>query len=216
MRILLLSLLICATSAAAQPAPSIDCDAVKNSMAPVELAFHGGDGAKTIVQSHRDASGGYVVWSRHTPLVTSPNPPVYVTKATYVGGFIASAELFTTWSGKYSHTVSRYAFDGLPKGFDRRSDATYQMYSLVTHGDDSIEEKANTISYKYKSEEAITVGACVLQAIHGETDTTTDTGRTLHAYQVYFPELRIFAVANDAEPIVDSVSTDFSEIKPVN
>ena len=32
----------------------------------------------------------------------------------------------------------------------------------------------------------------------------------------YFPELKISATAADAEPIVDSLSTVFSEIKPVN
>jgi len=52
--------------------------------------------------------------------------------------------------------------------------------------------------------------------IHGESDTTNDAGRRSHRFQLYFPELMIIATAVDAEPIVDSLSTVFSEIKPVN
>ena len=58
--------------------------------------------------------------------------------------------------------------------------------------------------------------SCVLQVIHGESDTTNDAGRRSHRFQLYFPELMIIATAVDAEPIVDSLSTVFSEIKPVN
>jgi hypothetical protein len=56
----------------------------------------------------------------------------------------------------------------------------------------------------------------VLQVIHGESDATNDAARTRHRYQLYFPELQISATAVDAEPIVDSLSTVSSEIKPVN
>jgi hypothetical protein len=52
--------------------------------------------------------------------------------------------------------------------------------------------------------------------IHGEIDATNDAARTSHTFQVYFPELQISATAVGAEPIVDSLSTVFSEIKPVN
>jgi len=36
-----------------------------------------------------------------------------------------------------------------------------------------------------------------------------------HLSTLYFPELRIYALTTDAEPIVDSLSTDFSAIQPV-
>jgi len=52
--------------------------------------------------------------------------------------------------------------------------------------------------------------------IHGEIDATNDAAPTRHTFQVYFPELQISVTADDAEPIVDSLSTIFSEIKPVN
>jgi hypothetical protein len=216
MRILSLLLLMFASSASAQSAPPVDCDAIKNSMVPVELAYHSQDGTRTVVQAHRDKSGDYVVWSRHTPPSTRSNPPVYVTKATYVDGVIASAELSTTFVGKYSRTTARYAPEGLPKNFDRRSDVTYKMHTVSTFGDDTTEEKTSTISYKFKSEGTIAVDACVLRAIHGEIDTIFDAGRTSHTFQAYFPELQISVVAADAEPIVDSLSTAFAEIKPVN
>jgi len=90
------------------------------------------------------------------------------------------------------------------------------MHAVTTDGDGTTEEKNSTISYKFKSEGTATVGSCVLQAIHGEIDTTSDTGRKSHSFQVYFPELKISATAVDAEPIVDSLSTVFSEIKPLN
>jgi hypothetical protein len=104
----------------------------------------------------------------------------------------------------------------IPRNFDRRSDVTDKMHATVTTpGDDTVEEKTSTNSYKLKSEETAAVGSCLLQAIHGEIDTINDAARTTHTFQIYFPELRISATAIDAEPIVDSLSTDFSEIKPV-
>ncbi len=215
MRILSISLLVFAGSAAAQSPPSVDCDAVKNSMVPVELAYHSQDGTRTLVQAYRDKSGDYIVWSCRTPPSTHPNPPVFVTRATYVDGAVASAELSTTYAGKYSHRTAKYTPDGLPRNFDRRSDVTYKMHAIVTPGDDTVEEKTSTISYKFKSEETTAVGPCVLRAIHGEVD-TTNAARTSHTFQIYFPELQISATADDAEPIVDSLSTVFSEIKPVN
>jgi hypothetical protein len=150
------------------------------------------------------------------PPSTQPKQPVFVTKATYVDGAPASAEMSTTYVGKYSHRTAKYAPDGLPRYFDRRSDLTYRMHSVTTDGDGTTEEKTSTISYKFKSEGTTAVGSCVLQAIHGESDTTNDAGRRSHRFQLYFPELKISATAVDVEPIVDSLSTVFSEIKPVN
>lgn len=216
MRLLSIPLLVFASSASAQSQPSVDCNAVKNSMVPVELTYHSQDGTRTVVQAYRDKSGDYVVWSRRTLPSTHPTAPVFVTKATHVDGAIASAEFSTTYVGKYSHRTAKYAPDGLPKNFDRRSDVTYKMHAVITSGDDTTEEKTSTNSYKFKSEETTAVGSCVLQVIHGEIDATNDSGRTRHAFQLYFPELQISATAADAEPIVDSLSTVFSEIKPVN
>ncbi|HEY2247659.1 MAG TPA: hypothetical protein VGH70_09470, partial [Bradyrhizobium sp.] len=186
------------------------------SMVPVELAYHGQDGTRTVVQAYRDKSGDYVVWRRETLPPTRANPPVFMTKATFVDGAPASAELWTTFVGKYSHRTAKYMPDGLPRNFDRRSDVTYKMHAVITAADDTTEEKTSTISYKFKSEETAAVGSCVLLAIHGEIDTTNDAARTHHSFQIYFPELQISATAADAEPIVDSLSTVFSEIKPIN
>ena len=216
MRILSISLLVFASSASAQSPPSVDCNAVKNSAVPVELAYHAQDGTKTIVQAYRDEAGNHVVWRRETLPSTRPNPPVFVTKASYVDGVPASAEMSTTFVGKYSHRRGKYVPDGLPRNFDHRSDVAYKMHAVITSGDDTTEEKTSTISYKFKSEETTAVGSCVLQVIHGETDTTNDAARTRHAFLLYFPELQISATATDAEPIVDSLSTVFSEIQPVN
>ena len=185
-------------------------------MVPVELAYHSQDGTRTVVQAYRDKSGDYVVWSRRTPPSTQLNPPVFVTKATYVDGAIASAELSTTYAGKYSRRTAKYTPDELPRNFDRRSDVTYKMHAVITPGDDTTEKKTSTISYKFKSEGTTAVGSCVLQVIHGEIDTTNDAARTSHTFQVYFPELQISATAADAEPIVDRLSTVFSKIGPVN
>src|ERR1700722_15884034 len=102
MRILSTSLLVFASSASAQSPPSVDCSAVKNSMVPVELAYHSQNGTRTVVQAYRDKSGDYVVWSRQIPPSTHSNPPVFVTKSTYLDGTIASAELSTTFAGKDS------------------------------------------------------------------------------------------------------------------
>jgi hypothetical protein len=216
MRLLSVSLLLFASSASAQSLPAVDCDAVKNPLVPVELAYHGQDGERTVVQASRNASSDDVVWIRRTLPSTRPNPPVFVTKATYVDGLPAAAELSTTFVGKYSHRTAKYTPDGLPRNFDHRSDVTYRLHAVITAGDDTTEERTSTTSYKFKSEETTAVVSCVLQVIHGESDTSNDAGRTRHNFLIYFPELKISATAVDAEPIVDSLSTVFSEIKPVN
>jgi hypothetical protein len=216
MRLLSLSLLLLASSAAAQSAPSVDCDAVKNYTVPVELTYHAQDATTTVVQTYRDKSGDDVVWTRQTPPSTQAKQPVSVAKATYVDGLIVLGELSTTYAGKYSHQTGKYAPEGLPKNFDHRSDLTYKMHTATTDGDGTTAEKTSTISHKFQSEETVTIGSCVFQMIHGEIDTTNDAGRTRHTFQLYFPELRITAWATDAEPIVDGLSTVISEIKPVN
>jgi hypothetical protein len=215
-RILSISLLVFASSAFAQSPPSIDCDAVRNSTVPVELAYHGQDGTRTIVQTYRDKSGDYVVWSRELPPSTQPKQPVFVTKAVHIDGLPAAAEMSTTYVGKYSHRTAKYVSDGLPKNFDRRSDLTYRLRGVTTDGDGTTEERTSTIAYQFKSEGTMTVGSCVLQVIHGESDTANDAGRISHRFLLYFPELKISATATDAEPIVDGISTVFSEIRPVN
>jgi hypothetical protein len=211
-----ISLLLIATSASAQSPPSVDCAAVKNSMVPVELAYHGQDGTKTVVQTYRDKSGDGVVWSRELPPFTQSKQTVFVTKATYVDGVPALAEMWANYVGKFSHRTGKYTPDGLPKNFDRRSDLAYRMHSVTTDADGATQERTSTTSYKFRSEGTTAVGSCVLQAIHGEADITNDSGRRSHRFQLYFPELRLMASAADAEPVVDSVSTVFSEIKPVN
>jgi hypothetical protein len=216
MRILSISLLLLASSASAQSPPSVDCDAVRNSTVPVELAYHGRDGTRAVVQAYRDKSGDYVVWTRQLPPSTQSKPPVFVIKATHVDGALVSSEMSTTYLGKYSHRTVKYTSEGLPKNFDRRSDLTARMRTVATDADGLTEEKASTTSYKFKSEGTIAVGSYVLQVIHGEVDTVNDAGRKSHVFQLYFPELKISATAGDAEPIVDSLSTVFSEIKPGN
>jgi len=211
-----ISLLLIATSASAQSLPSVDCNTVKNSTVPVELAYHAQDGTKTVVQTYRDKSGDGVVWSRELPPSSQSKQPVFVIKASYVDGSPALAEMWTNYVGPFSLRTGKYTPDGLPKNFDRRSDLTYRMHSVTTDGEGATEERTSTTSYKFKSEGTTTVGSCVLQAIHGESDTTSDAGRRSHRFQLYLPELKIIATAVDAEPIVDSLSTIFSEIKPVN
>ena len=110
-------------------------------MVAVELAYHSQNGTRTVVQAYRDKPGDYVVWSREMPPSTQPKQPVFVTKGTSVDGAPASAEMWTTYAGKYSHRTAKYTPDGLPKNFDRRSDVTYKMHAATTDGDDTIEEK---------------------------------------------------------------------------
>ena len=216
MRALSISLLLFASSASAQSLPSVDCGAVKNSTVPFELAYHSQNGTRTVVQAYRDKSGVYSAWSRQTPPSNHPNPPVFVVKATYVDGAIASAELWTPYVGKYSHRTAKYTTDRFPKHFDHRSDVNYKIQTASTAADGATEEKTTTISYKFKSAGTIGVGDCEIQIIHGEIDATNDADRTHHIFQLYFPELQVSATAADAEPIVDSLYTVFAEIKPPN
>src|SRR3954447_10887276 len=143
-RILLVSFLLIATSAQAQSPPAVDCDAVKNSGVPVELAYHGQDGTRTVVQTYRDKSGDGVVWTRELPPSTSSKQPVFVTKATYADGLPASAEMSTNYVGPLSLRTGKYTPDGLPKNFDRRSDLTYRMHSVTTDGEGVTEKRTST------------------------------------------------------------------------
>lgn len=216
MRILLLLLLLLAGSASAQSLSPSGCDAVRHSNIPVELAYHGQDGTRTVVQVYRDKPGDYVIWTRQMPPSSRPNPPVFVTRASYVDGALASAELSTIYAGKYSHRTAKYRPEGLPRNFDRRSDLTYRMHTVTTAADHTTEERTSTVSYKFVSEGTTMVGSCALEVVHGETDTANDAGRTRHSFQIYFPELKISATATDAQPVVDSLSTAFSAIRPPN
>src|SRR4051812_18307066 len=123
-----------ATSASAQSPPAVDCDAVRNSTIPVELAYHDQDGTKTVVQVYRDKSGNHVVWNRQLPPSTQSRQPVLVTKAIYVDGLPSAAEMSTTYAGKYSHRTGKYVTEGLPNNFDRRSDLTYRMRAVTIDG----------------------------------------------------------------------------------
>lgn len=180
------------------------------------MAYHDQGGTRTVVQVYREKPGDYVVWTRQLPPSTQPKQPAIVTKAVNVDGLPASAEMSTTFAGKFSHRTGKYATEGLPKNFDRRSDLTYRLRATTTDGQGTTEETTSTVSYRFKSEATIAVGSCVLQVIHGESDTASDGGRTSHRFLLHFPELKISALAADAEPIVDSLSTVFSEIKPLN
>jgi hypothetical protein len=62
-RILAISLMVFASSASAQSQPFVDCNAVKNFVDPVDLAYHSQVGTRIVVQAYRDRSGGYIVWS---------------------------------------------------------------------------------------------------------------------------------------------------------
>jgi hypothetical protein len=74
MRILSISLLVFASSASAQSPPSVDCNAVKNSMVPVELAYHSQNGTRTVVQveTNRAITSSGVARHRRPPTQTHP------------------------------------------------------------------------------------------------------------------------------------------------
>jgi len=93
MRILSIWLLVFASSASAQSPPAVDCDAIKNSTVPVELAYHSQKRTRTVVQAYRYKSGDDIVWSRKHRRPTTQTHPLIVAKGTYVDGFVASGEL---------------------------------------------------------------------------------------------------------------------------
>jgi hypothetical protein len=211
-RVLIISLAVFATSASAQS--PVDCNAVKNSSAPVELGYHFSDGTKLFAQSFRNKSGDYVVWGKSLPPPSTPNNSApSITKTTYNNGFAASTE---SWSSARGHFVINVLPDGFPKNFDRRSDAKYKAHYTITHEDNVTSGNSNlTYTYKFKSEDTIVVGSCVLQIVHGELETTDDaTGKTFLVFSAYYPELQVSTINSNAEPIADSISTQFSAITP--
>jgi hypothetical protein len=214
-RVLIISLAAIATSASAQS--SVDCNAVKNSSVPVELGYHFSNGTRLFAQSFRDKSGDYIIWIKSLPPPSSPNSGPAITKTTYNNGFAACTE---SWSDRWAHGSGHHVINlvpaGFPKNFDRRSDATYKAHSTITYDDNSTSGNNNyTYTYKFKSEGTVVVGSCVLDVVHGELDTTDDaTGKTFHGFSAYYPELQISTTNGNAEPIADSISTQFSAIEP--
>jgi hypothetical protein len=208
-RFFALALLAFCGSANAQ---SVDCDAVKNTFVPVMLAYHLPNGMKMNTQAYRDKSGTFTIWTQRLPY--GPDQSTVVSKISLTEGMLSSTETWTTFRGKYSHFTGKYAAEGLPKNFDRRSNIQYKNHAVSVFGDDSTEEKTVTVSYQFKSEEEVAVGSCFLRVIHGEFKSVDDaTGRAVHHFQAYYPELHLGTDSPEAEPVADSVSTVFSKIQ---
>jgi hypothetical protein len=211
--ILILTMFAASSAASANPLEPANCEAAKNNSIPIQVTYHSKDGARTIVQSHPDPSGGRVIWKQEL-LSDSQHPGLLVTMARFRDGLPVSAELWTTYTGNSSHRMATYVANGLPKDFDRRASITYEMRSSTTDRDNSTAFHVSTISYKFISEDDIKIGAFGFRAVHGETEATDNLGRRRQTFELYIPALLISAVASDAEPILDGFSTAFVEIEP--
>src|SRR5262249_27156232 len=104
-----------------------------------------------------------------------------------------------------------------PKNFDRRSDIQYKMTSTGSYADGTSDDSSVINSYKFKSEDKITIGACVLKVVYGETESMDPrTGKTGgRVFQLYFPELKLTAADSKEPVIIDDLKTSFAPIAPL-
>jgi hypothetical protein len=204
MRFVVLSLAMLTGAAAAEP---VDCDAIVNAKAPVELTYHDGD-TSSVVQVSRDQSGTTVVW------IKALNGKL-VTKAVLVDGIVATAEITSTFAGKFKSSKLTYTVEGMPKLFDRRRDLKYTIAHSTIYADGGTDEASATFDYKFKSAGKESVGPCTLDVVHGEIDGVNEkTGRT-HSYSVYFPQLMAVMTGRTAEPVLDDIKTKFDPMTPI-
>ncbi|MBR0830681.1 hypothetical protein JQ596_34760 [Bradyrhizobium manausense] len=189
------------TSAAAAAEP-VDCDAIANTMAPVELTYHDGDNS-SVAHVYRDQSGNSVVWIKTLD-------GKFVAKGVFVAGILATGETTSAYAGKFKSSKIKYTVEGMPRLFDRRSDLKYSITHSTVYGDGSTDVSTTTYSYKFKSAGKEAVGPCMLDVVHGESDTVNEkTGKTAHTYGVYFPQLMTGMTGKTAEPVLDDIKTKF-------
>lgn len=200
MRFVVLPLaLLTRAAAAAEP---VDCDAIENTMAPVELTYHDAD-KSSVIQVHRDKSGNTVVW------IKTLNDK-FVAKGVFVAGILATGETTSAYAGKFKSSKITYTVEGMPRLFDRRSDLKYSITHSTVHADGSTDESSTSYNYKFRSAGKESVGPCMLDVVHGESDTVNEkTGKTSHTYGVYFPQLMTGITGQTAEPVVDDIKTKF-------
>jgi hypothetical protein len=200
MRFVVLPLaLLTRAAAAAEP---VDCDAIENTMAPVELTYHDAD-KSSVIQVHRDKSGNTVVW------IKTLNDK-FVAKGVFVAGILATGEATSAYAGKFKSSKITYTVEGMPRLFDRRSDLKYSITHSTVHADGSTDESSASYNYKFRSAAKESVGPCMLDVVHGESDTVNEkTGKTSHTYGVYFPQLMTGITGQTAEPVVDDIKTKF-------
>jgi hypothetical protein len=185
-----------------------DCSAVKTTMAPVELSYHVPNHAKVTLQSHRDKSGDYVTWNR-----TEDGTLVSVIKFTFVQGIGTETRETSTRHGKLKAITRKFSVEGLPRNFDRRSNVQYRSTVVSTYADGSTDETTSMVSYKFKSEETMAIGSCVLDIIRGESIASLGmTGRTSRSSLLFFPELKLTVGTSGHDPIIDHVKTTFTPI----
>jgi hypothetical protein len=204
--VVLLLAILASANVAAEP---IDCNALENTTVPFELAYHDGKDNKFVVQVYRDKSTDSIAWVKALD-------GKLVTKAVLVAGILVSAESTSTYAGKFKSAKTTYTVEGMPKLFDHRQDLKYTITHSTVYADSSTDEATVTFDYKFKSAGKELVGPCMLDVIHGETDSVNQkTGKTSHAYIVRLPKLMAVMNAQTAEPVLDDIKTSFVPTTPI-
>jgi len=203
--VLLLAMLASAT-VAAEP---IDCNAIENTTAPVELTYHDGKDSSAVIQVYRDKSANSVAWIKTLD-------GKLVTKVVLVAGILATAETTSAFAGKFKSSKITYTVDGMPKLFDHRQDLKYTIAHSTIYADSSADLSSVRFDYKFRSAGKEPVGPCMLDVVHGETDSVNEkTGKTSHSYSVYFPALMAVMTGRTAEPVLDDIKTSFVPMTPI-
>ena len=195
------------TGAAASAEP-VDCDAIVNTAAPVELTYHDG-GEAPVIQVYRDNSGNTIVW-----LKTMKGK--LVAKGVFEGGILTSGEITSAYAGKFKSSTIKYLERGMQRQFDRLSDLKYSTTSSVVYADGSTKESTTTYDYRFKSAGKESVGPCTLDVVRGESDRVNETtGKTSHSWSLYFPQLTAAIIGQSAEPVLDDIRTTFVPMTPI-
>jgi hypothetical protein len=204
-RHVVLSLTLLTGAAAAEP---VDCDAIVNTTAPVELSYHEGEEA-SVIQVYRDNSGNSVVWLKKMK-------GKFVAKGVFEGGVLTAAETTSAYAGKFKSSTIKYLERGMPRQFDRLSDLKYSTKSSVVYADGSTNEFTTTNDYRFKSARKESIGPCTLDVVRGESERVNETtGKTSHSWSLYLPQLTAAIIGQTAEPVLDDIRTTFLPITPI-
>lgn len=197
-------------SPSALSAQPIDCDAIKNSTVPIELNWQVKE-FKFTLQMYREASGDAVSWRR-----SYLAGPITVSRNVIMDGVGADMRETSTVSGKTKSISRKIRTTGFPKNFDRRSNVDFQSVSSSTYADGSVGEVAVNATYRFKSENRVTVGPCQLQAVFGEIESApvSEPAKKSRTSLIYFPELKTLIVPVEPETAL-TIATSFAPMTPI-
>jgi hypothetical protein len=191
----------------------VDCDALKNSLAPYQVQYKA-NGQQYSIQVFRDKSGTAVVW-----IQLRDGSAQLTTKAVQQNGFDRETESVNSVQVAdrvviLSHLKTQARYEELDtEAFDYKRDATFKLYSRVDLANATPpRESESLLEYKFLREEPITVDGCPFSSVVFEA-TRSIADQKSHVYYRYMPELKLRIANSTPELVIDDITTVFESMK---